>query len=365
MNKIVFYANFIPLLSLVLLLFFVILNPIFGKNQKKYFVIAIVINLITVCAVAVDFIFSTEFSNFEYAFLIRRITSFINFASSPIIPLLLFNIFKQKKPSKYLYIPLIINVIICFFSMFNGIIFSINESNKYNRGFLFLFPFLISIIYLFILIISPVSKHSFSKQKERLCIFIIIILLVMSILLEILLKMNFLMWSTTAISLIFYYMVLVVNMYITDSLTGIYNRNLYDNAISKIEHKRDIIITIIDINFLKETNDIKGHEAGDLLLIETTRIISKYFLKNSDFYRIGGDEFALFTKPKYKNQIIKNIHSAFYEGLENGVSFSFGSAFYKSDGFFNDAMNLADELMYSNKKTIKLTGKPIENYKIK
>ena len=78
-----------------------------------------------------------------------------------------------------------------------------------------------------------------------------------------------------------------------DTLTGVQNRNGYENYISHIlkMNCNSFCIGVYDVNNLKAANDSLGHEAGDRLISDASRIICTAF-KSSAVFRIGGDEFV-------------------------------------------------------------------------
>ena len=83
----------------------------------------------------------------------------------------------------------------------------------------------------------------------------------------------------------------------TDSLTGLYNRRLFDEYLDKelIRAKRyneQLAVVILDLHKLKEVNDRHGHMRGDDVL-KIAAVTLRTTLRASDFaFRIGGDEFA-------------------------------------------------------------------------
>lgn len=80
-----------------------------------------------------------------------------------------------------------------------------------------------------------------------------------------------------------------------DILTGVYNRNAMNNRISEDLNgsnpiPRSFGICFIDVNGLKATNDLKGHEAGDNLLKDVAVILNGLKTPDTDIYRVGGDD---------------------------------------------------------------------------
>ena len=76
-----------------------------------------------------------------------------------------------------------------------------------------------------------------------------------------------------------------------DSLSGALNKNYY------IKNKHTLssgYFLIFDIDNFKKINDTHGHHYGDIVITQICRIL-KARIRNSDqFFRLGGEEFALF-----------------------------------------------------------------------
>jgi len=84
----------------------------------------------------------------------------------------------------------------------------------------------------------------------------------------------------------------------TDPLTGISNRNYFLQMSQTFVEKaiRDhtlISIFLFDIDHFKNYNDSNGHDAGDRLLIDLTRLVSGITRKSAVFARYGGEEFIV------------------------------------------------------------------------
>ena len=83
----------------------------------------------------------------------------------------------------------------------------------------------------------------------------------------------------------------------TDTLTGLPNKTAYDEAMELVG--LDVLagtarfaIVMIDLNYLKRTNDLYGHQAGDRALCKMADLIGEAFA-DVPAYRIGGDEFVV------------------------------------------------------------------------
>ncbi len=76
-----------------------------------------------------------------------------------------------------------------------------------------------------------------------------------------------------------------------DPLTGISNRNGYDNFLAK--HTRSIALILIDIDHFKEFNKVYGRDTGNAVMIKLANALSTAF-RSTDFpCRIESDKFAV------------------------------------------------------------------------
>ena len=153
-----------------------------------------------------------------------------------------------------------------------------------------------------------------------------------------------------------------------DSLTGLRNTNSYkawtNDFNEEIRNKNpDFGIMVLDINYLKETNDKYGHDIGNKLIVCAAQVISGIF-KRSPVFRIGGDEFLVILQNRDLDNFEKLLEKFDEECLNESVatdkgnipiSIAKGFARYDSqkDSSFIDVFNRADDAMYENKRKIK------------
>ncbi|MXP29450.1 diguanylate cyclase [Porphyrobacter algicida] len=85
----------------------------------------------------------------------------------------------------------------------------------------------------------------------------------------------------------------------SDALTGAFNRKaFFELASSSIGDQRWRLLIYADLDGLKQTNDTRGHAAGDDCLRAYGSTISKSIRRNDMFARLGGDEFVVFMNVK-------------------------------------------------------------------
>lgn len=95
---------------------------------------------------------------------------------------------------------------------------------------------------------------------------------------------------------------------ITDSLTGVFNRVSYKKDILRFDDEKpeDFSCIYIDVNELHLRNNKYGHAAGDEMLIYIANTLKEVFFRHN-VYRMGGDEFLVFTKNVAQEQVKKKI----------------------------------------------------------
>ena len=144
-----------------------------------------------------------------------------------------------------------------------------------------------------------------------------------------------------------------------DSLTGLYNRNFFEEEMRRLQDGRyaPIGIIVCDLNGLKLVNDTLGHESGDELLASAAALI-KENLRSSDIVaRIGGDEFAILLTEVDQDQVQKLVQRlreavSEYNSNEPKIYLTLSIGYALSSGEFQDPQALfreADNRMYREK----------------
>ena len=150
-----------------------------------------------------------------------------------------------------------------------------------------------------------------------------------------------------------------------DSLTGLYNRTYLEETIRRLDTPRQIPFSIImgDVNGLKLTNDVFGHDEGDNLLRNVSIILNKISRSEDIVGRWGGDEFVILlpkTSDEEAHMITKRIIRAFEDiddsynirGITPSISLGYGVK-KNSDLDIFDALKIAETNMYKRKMLTK------------
>ena len=79
-----------------------------------------------------------------------------------------------------------------------------------------------------------------------------------------------------------------------DTLTGLYNRHIFQEQMARLGRGRQFPVSavVVDLDGLKEINDLHGHATGDEMLRRAATVLIQAFRADDVVARIGGDEFA-------------------------------------------------------------------------
>lgn len=136
-----------------------------------------------------------------------------------------------------------------------------------------------------------------------------------------------------------------------DYLTHIYNRNAFERDLARLEENNGGCYIIADLNDLKLVNDTIGHSAGDELLQSFARLLTDAVGDAGRVYRQGGDEFAVLYNGD-AGQLVRRLEeqcSAHNRVCNIPVSYAIGYC----ELCDKDFINVADRMMYADKKRIK------------
>ncbi len=154
-------------------------------------------------------------------------------------------------------------------------------------------------------------------------------------------------------------------MYVLDSQTDLYNRSgliryTKDSFSRCIRQGNSFMVLFADLDDLKQINDKFGHDSGDAAIWEVAHALQGACRGGEICARIGGDEFVVcaenYTKEDaaaYCQKLEELMAQANRDsGKEYRISASYGYDvfFPKSGDTVEQYINMADDIMYRNKK---------------
>jgi diguanylate cyclase (GGDEF)-like protein len=149
-----------------------------------------------------------------------------------------------------------------------------------------------------------------------------------------------------------------------DSLTGLANRFQMSLALEKIlaaskEANRACAVLLLDLDRFKQVNDTMGHPAGDELLKQVARRLTRTVGQAGQVGRLGGDEFEILLPGTIARKNLGHLASAVIDALSQPypieghrvvIGASVGIAVSPDDGLSSDELiRNADLALYAAK----------------
>ncbi len=149
-----------------------------------------------------------------------------------------------------------------------------------------------------------------------------------------------------------------------DPLTGMPNRLLFKDRVEREiargqRESTSFALLFVDLDHFKHVNDSFGHTAGDKVLLEASRRVSRCIRDSDTVARLGGDEFTVMlgrlNHPQEAWVIAESVVAALSEEFNLGeqqcfVSASVGIASFPADGgSAEELLKSADTAMYRAK----------------
>jgi len=150
-----------------------------------------------------------------------------------------------------------------------------------------------------------------------------------------------------------------------DHLTSTLTRKAFEKYISIKEEEytrlnQDYAIVFFDIDHFKKVNDTYGHDAGDVVLSTFAKVLLRSTREVDIISRYGGEEFIGILHFQDKKEIefyIKRVKQLVvtnkfkYKNHKIPITFSAGLTIRSDNNSYDEAISLADELLYKAKNT--------------
>ena len=150
---------------------------------------------------------------------------------------------------------------------------------------------------------------------------------------------------------------------VTDSLTGCYNRLLFNERMPgeirrAVRYQRALSVIFCDVDFFKSVNDQHGHAVGDKILIAFGQCLKDELREQTDWIvRYGGEEFvvvlpetplhaAIEVAERMRRSIESNLADLNFGAKTLNISASFGVAEKSTSDTLETLVQRADEWLY-------------------
>lgn len=298
---------------------------------------------------------------------LRFFTSAMQFAVAPLSPMILLWIYRRNNSIRMGWLeclPAIITALLSMSSFWTGLVLRVEPGNVYSRGPLFLLPFLASTIYAVFIMHAVSQREAPGRRLEATFLLCAGAAIAGACTLEIVFVIRYMIWSTTAVMMLTYYLLITMLKVLFDSQTGVYSRLAYTKRLESIRDGQPITLAMIDMNELKKINDSYGHKAGDKAIVSLSRTLLSLSLRGEKLYRYGGDEFIIVADRWCGKELEERLKGIVYNcGSVNGITLSaaYGVIEYRG-GDLHKVTDEMDRLMYKNKIQMKMILKDSEEF---
>ncbi len=147
---------------------------------------------------------------------------------------------------------------------------------------------------------------------------------------------------------------------VTDQLTKLFNRKKLDETMESELHRTMrynhlFSVILLDVDHFKSVNDTYGHQVGDQLLVDMSKLLKENLRDTDIIGRWGGEEFMiicpetdLIAAIKLAENLRLKIETHKFDVIDSKTS-SFGVTVYKKDDDHKSIVARADEALYTAK----------------
>jgi diguanylate cyclase (GGDEF)-like protein len=152
-----------------------------------------------------------------------------------------------------------------------------------------------------------------------------------------------------------------------DGLTKAFNKRYFTERLESeylyaVRHGTPLTLLFLDIDHFKKVNDVHGHQAGDAVLVDLARLVTKSLRSEDVFARYGGEEFTIVSRGIDLGEGIAlgerlrravESHEFSCDGQAIAVTISVGVARAPRPGVHSAAelVKVADDTMYEAKRS--------------
>jgi len=171
-------------------------------------------------------------------------------------------------------------------------------------------------------------------------------------------------WPMLALAVVVVYVFLETTSGTLDRLTNLYSRAKFDEYLRYLKENADpFCLLMLDLDDFKTVNDTKGHQTGDIVLAEFSRMLKAVFHDQPMVARLGGDEFIVVMHANGPEKAIRNIEElrrmiAAAKGVPalRKLKFSYGYLENDPEASIDELLTSVDHRMYADKTRNRMAG---------
>lgn len=259
--------------------------------------------------------------------------------------------------------PSLLVLILLVFNFFVPIYFSIDRhTNQFEQKQFVLFNYALVIAIYLVLFVVILQNPNRMEMKLVRTVFLFLLIPIAGMIVQHLNKYLNFSWTTTSLAILIAYTFLETTPGEKDFLTDLYSRMIYDRYVSSlIAQGKTFRVMMIDLNNFKAINDSQGHQCGDFVLREFSKILKKVFASERLVARLAGDEFLVvieheaMQEQRFINQMVGYCLSHERTVMQT-LRFGYGIERFTVGMTFDELYTKVDAKMYTHKQNMKRTN---------
>ena len=340
-------------------------NDLLPQNKRKLFLLialSIVLAILAEWSGSMTVLYGGRFRQ------VHVWTKVVELSMTPVVPFFCAEVLNHsaqfdKKLKWYSYV-LLLHTGLEILSAFGEFIFYVDQTGVFRHGpfyWIYLVTYLAGGVY--VLGVGYQTSHQY-QNRNKIILPLLLAFLLFGVAANQLDKSVKSAWLTVALIVTLIYIFYNDMIQRVDEMTMLLNRTSYNNRLTRLHEP--VVIQFFDVDLFKSVNDQYGHLYGDQCLGEIGRILRATYEKSGKCYRIGGDEFCVILDSVHCP--VEELNTRFFAALgkhrERDPRFPYLSLGYaKYDPAretVEDAVRMADSMMYRYKERNKIKYGPIE-----
>lgn len=253
-----------------------------------------------------------------YTLVLTWVMNLVYFMTTPLMGMVYFfyvlaNIYEgDLKIGRYFLfasLPGMVYIILVLLSPVNHGVFSLSLERGYAQGPLIAVTYIVFYLYCVACVFLVVWRGKRVAPAIRAILFTFPLIAALVIVIQLIHPSTVLSGSAATCALLLIYLYLQNKQIGIDYLTKLPNRHEFLHMMELyLQKKYNFTTLVISLREFKAVNDIHGQHNGDMLLEAVSEFLRKSLgLREGDIYRYSGDEFALLIKDAEKPEIAKLV----------------------------------------------------------
>ena len=346
----VIQMSFLIIVANFTLFLFLLFNSTVSDKIRNCFIVGSGISLAMLMCNIIMYTYQGTGTNL----LLLKVTTAVSYGiSGPVIlPFIFISSVIGKKVRIIIQALAVINIVLCFISIFNGCVFKFDDNGNMTLSTFAAVPFIFSAMYLAVLLAASFIKYRLGFRMESLFLTVLSVAIFTATYLNTFLHYKYLISGMAVLSCVFYYLFFTTQTLTRDAMTNALNRHCFYKDILSMK-KHQMFIVSMDLNGLKQINDNLGHAEGDKAILAVSQSAFDVINSKCRFYRMGGDEFEILCPSLSRSEVEIMIQKLKEEVHSKGYSISTGYGEYKKGMDLDELIKEIDAMMYEDKARMK------------